>query len=115
MVDAIAAVADREGGEELEYLVGEAGRARPLDGPDMGFTLFTAGIGCRSRARAGASRTVCDTWWAWAVTPTRTRAVAGALLGAAHGTAAIPPALARRRSRTREALETEAAELAARV
>ena len=32
---------DREGGEELEYLVDEAGRARPIDGPDMGFTLFT--------------------------------------------------------------------------
>ena len=41
---------DREGGEELEYLVAEAGRARPLDGPDMGFTLFTAGIGLHAGA-----------------------------------------------------------------
>src|SRR5438552_6325492 len=41
---AMAAVLDREGGEELEYLVGEAGRAREIDGPAMGFTLFTAGI-----------------------------------------------------------------------
>src|SRR6185369_726511 len=44
VVQAIELVAEHEGGEELEYLVGEAGRARPIDGPDMGFTLFTAGI-----------------------------------------------------------------------
>ena len=35
---------DREGDEELAFLVGEAGRSRQLDGPDMGFALFTAGI-----------------------------------------------------------------------
>ncbi len=45
VLDAIAAVQELEGGEELEFLVGEAGRARPLDGPDLGFALFTAAIG----------------------------------------------------------------------
>jgi len=44
VVDALAAVQEREGGEELEFLVGEAGRSRPVDGPDMGFVLFTAGL-----------------------------------------------------------------------
>ena len=49
--DAVTAVLDREGGEELEYLVAEAGRARRIDGPDMGFALFTAGIGLQVAAR----------------------------------------------------------------
>ena len=48
--DAVTAVLDREGGEELEYLVAEAGRARRIDGPDMGFALFTAGIGLQVAA-----------------------------------------------------------------
>ncbi|HYY07244.1 MAG TPA: ADP-ribosylglycohydrolase family protein, partial [Actinomycetota bacterium] len=42
--EAVGAIVDREGGEELEYLVAEAGRARPIDGPDQGFSLFTAGV-----------------------------------------------------------------------
>jgi ADP-ribosyl-[dinitrogen reductase] hydrolase len=41
---AVRAIVDREGGEELEYLVAEAGRARRIDGPDQGFALFTAGV-----------------------------------------------------------------------
>ena len=53
VIDAVTAVPDREGGEELEYLVEQAGRARPIDGPDMGFTLFTAGA--RAAARRGAA------------------------------------------------------------
>jgi len=112
VVAAVEVVADREGGEELEYLVGEAGRARPLDGPDQGFTLFTAGIalqvvgegrdfeeGLRHVVGLGGDT---DT----------NAAVAGALLGAAHGVDAIPiawlDALAER-----EALQAEASALAA--
>ena len=112
VVAAVETVADREGGEELEYLVGEAGRARPLDGPDQGFTLFTAGIalqvvgegrdfeeGLRHVVGLGGDT---DT----------NAAVAGALLGAAHGVDAIPiawlDALAER-----EALQAEASALAA--
>ena len=44
---ALARVADRDGGEELDYLTGAAGIERPIDGPDQGFTLFTAGVALR--------------------------------------------------------------------
>jgi ADP-ribosyl-[dinitrogen reductase] hydrolase len=112
VIDAIEAVADRDGGEELEYLVGEAGRARPIDGPDQGFTLFTAGIalqvaGERQDFEGGLRYVVglggdTDT----------NAAVAGALLGAAHGLDTIPTpwldALA-----NRAALQAEASALAA--
>ena len=57
VIAAVTAVAEREGGEELEYLVEAAGRARPVDGPDMGFTLFTAGSGAAGRGRAAGVRT----------------------------------------------------------
>jgi ADP-ribosylglycohydrolase len=88
--DAVTAVLDREGGEELEYLVAEAGRARRIDGPDMGFALFTAGIGLQVAAEApdfeeGLRRVVAlggDT--------DTNGAVAGALLGALHGRTALP-------------------------
>src|SRR2546428_583079 len=41
---AVGAITGREGADELEHLVDEAGRSRPIDGPDRGFALFTAGI-----------------------------------------------------------------------
>jgi len=91
VLNGLAVVADREGGEELEFLVGEAGRVRQIDGPDMGFALFTAGIalqvageeldfeeGLRYVVGLGGDT---DT----------NAAVAGALLGALHGIDAIPP------------------------
>ncbi len=91
VLGALAVVSDREGGEELEFLVGEAGRSRQLYGPDQGFALFTAGIalqvagegldfedGLRSVVGLGGDT---DT----------NAAVAGALLGALHGVEAIPP------------------------
>jgi ADP-ribosyl-[dinitrogen reductase] hydrolase len=112
VVDAIAAVADREGGEELEYLVGEAGRARPIDGPDMGFTLFSAGIALQvageGRGFEGGLRYVVGLG---GDTDTNA-AVAGALLGAVHGMAAIPPGWLERLADA-GALITEAADLAA--
>src|SRR5438445_5511292 len=52
VADAVASVAERDGGEELEYLVHEAGRARPVDGPDMAFTLFAAGLALQVAAEA---------------------------------------------------------------
>src|SRR5205823_11387486 len=55
---ALEAVLNREGGEELEFLAEEAGRRRRVDGPDMGFCLFTAGLGLQSLARAGTWRRV---------------------------------------------------------
>lgn len=110
--DAIGTVADREGGEELEYLVGDAGRARPIDGPDMGFALFTAGIGLQV---AGEGRDF-EEGLRYVVglggdTDTNA-AVAGALLGAAHGMAAIPPGWLEQLADVR-ALITEATDLAA--
>jgi ADP-ribosylglycohydrolase len=92
VIEAIEAVADREGGEELEYLIGEAGRARPIDGPDQGFTLFTAGIALQVAGEGqdfeGGLRYVVGLG---GDTDTNA-AVAGALLGAAHGLDAIPTA-----------------------
>jgi ADP-ribosyl-[dinitrogen reductase] hydrolase len=87
---AVGAVLDREGGEELEYLVAEAGRARRIDGPDMGFTLFTAGIGLQMVAGAfGFEEGLRHVIGLGGDTDTN-GAVAGALLGALHGRAALP-------------------------
>lgn len=112
VIDAVTAVAEREGGEELEYLVGEAGRARPVDGPDMGFTLFTAGLALQVVAEQpsfedGLRRVVglggdTDT----------NAAVAGGLLGAAHGRSGLPASWLERLM-DRAAIEEEAAGLAA--
>jgi ADP-ribosylglycohydrolase len=88
---ALELVADREGGEELEFLVGEAGRARRIDGPDMGFTLFTAGIALQV---AGEGREFEDgvrhVIGLGGDTDTNA-SVAGALLGALNGLDGIPP------------------------
>lgn len=109
---AIEVVEDREGGEELAYLVDEAGRTRPIDGPDMGFTLFTAGIGLQVAAEAlgfeeGLRRVVglggdTDT----------NAAVAGALLGALHGAQGLPASWLERLSEG-AAIRAEAEALAA--
>ncbi len=109
---AVEAVGDREGGEELEYLVVEAGRARPLDGPDMGFTLFTAGIALQV---AGEGRGFEDglRYVVGLGGDTDTNAaVAGALLGAAHGSGSLPPAWLDALA-DREAIAREAGRLAA--
>jgi ADP-ribosyl-[dinitrogen reductase] hydrolase len=88
---ALAVVADREGGEELEFLVAEAGRARPIDGPDMGFTLFTAGIALQV-AGEGLDFEEGLRYVVGLGGDTDTNAaVAGALLGALHGIDSIPP------------------------
>src|SRR5205823_10892670 len=39
---------NRSGAEELEFMVDAAGTTRPVDGPDQGFCLFTAGLGLRA-------------------------------------------------------------------
>jgi hypothetical protein len=110
-VEAVEAVADREGGEELEYLVGEAGRARPLDGPDQGFTLFTAGIALQVAGEGRSFEEGLRHVVGLGGDTDTNAAVAGALLGAAHGVDAIPnawlDALAER-----DALQDEASALA---
>ena len=87
---ALGAVLDREGGEELEYLVAEVGRARRVDGPDMGFALFTTGIGLQVAAAApGFEDGLRHVVGLGGDTDTN-GAVAGALLGALHGRGALP-------------------------
>ncbi|MGH2642164.1 MAG: ADP-ribosylglycohydrolase family protein, partial [Actinomycetota bacterium] len=108
---AVSAVVDREGGEELEYLVVEAGRARRIDGPDMGFALFTAGIALQVAADApgfeeGLRRVVAQ----GGDTDTN-GAVAGALLGALHGREALPGVWLEKLA-DRRAIEAEAEALA---
>ncbi len=90
VLEAIAAAADREGGEELEYLVGEAGRARPLDGPDMGFTLFEAGVALQVTGEGRGFEDGLRYVVGLGGDTDTNAAVAGALLGATHGAGAIP-------------------------
>lgn len=111
VIDAVTAVADREGGEELEYLVEQAGRARPIDGPDMGFTFFAAGLALQVAAeRRNFEEGLRHVVGLGGDTDTNA-AVAGALLGALHGRRALPTTWLARLA-GRDALETEAAALA---
>ncbi|HET7235622.1 MAG TPA: ADP-ribosylglycohydrolase family protein, partial [Actinomycetota bacterium] len=48
---AVDAALEREGGEELEFLVDAAGSTRQIDGPDQGFCLFTAGVAIQALLR----------------------------------------------------------------
>jgi ADP-ribosyl-[dinitrogen reductase] hydrolase len=109
---AVSSVVEREGGEELEFLLGEAGRSRPIDGPDMGFTLFTAGIALQVAGEGlGFEEGLRHVVGLGGDTDTNA-AVAGALLGAAHGVGAIPVEWLDRLAE-RDELEAEAAALAA--
>jgi ADP-ribosyl-[dinitrogen reductase] hydrolase len=109
--DAVTAVVEREGGEELEYLVVEAGRARRIDGPDMGFALFTAGIGLQVAAEAPSFEVGLRRVVGLGGDTDTNGAVAGALLGAIHGRAALPPVWLRV-LHDRAAIEEEAEALA---
>jgi len=91
VVGAVEAVADREGGEELEFLVGAAGRSRPVDGPDMGFTLFAAAVALRTVAEAADAEGGLREVVALGGDTDTNAAVAGTLLGARDGRAALPP------------------------
>lgn len=108
---AVEAVLDREGGEELEYLVVEAGRARPIDGPDMGFTLFTAGIGLQVAADGIDVEEGLRSVVALGGDADTNAAVTGALLGALHGRDALPSAWLEKLA-DRQAIEAEAEALA---
>jgi len=111
---AVGAVAEREGADELEHLVDEAGRSRPIDGPDRGFVLFTAGIALQV---VGEGRAF-DEGLRYVVSlggdAGTNAAVAGALLGAHHGRDAIPSAWFDRLA-DGEAIDTEARALASLV
>jgi len=90
---AVGAVAGREGAEELEHLVDEAGRSRPIDGPDRGFALFTAGIALQVVGEGRAFEEGLRYVVSLGGDTGTNAAVAGALLGARHGRTALPPAL----------------------
>ncbi len=108
---AIGSVQGREGGEELEYLAREAGRARPVDGPDMGFTLFTAGLALRVAAEGVGFEDGTRHVVSLGGDTSSNVAVAGALLGAAVGRAGLPATWLERLV-DRDAIETETQELA---
>ena len=106
VVAAVRAVADREGGEELEYLVEAAGRARPVDGPDMGFTLFTAGLALQVAAERPAFEHGLRYVIGLGGDTDTNAAVAGALLGAIHGLSGLPGDVARTAFRIAEPSRT---------
>ncbi|MFN2543348.1 MAG: ADP-ribosylglycohydrolase family protein [Actinomycetota bacterium] len=98
---------DLAGAEELEFLIEHAGKSRPVDGPDQGFCLFTAGLGLRSALEeASFEEGIRHVIAAGGDTDTNA-AVAGALLGARDGTAALPAAWLDRLAE-RDEIEAEA-------
>lgn len=88
---ALARVAGREGGEELDYLTGAAGIERPIDGPDQGFSLFTAGVALRVAGEAKPFEDGLRAVVALGGDADTNASVAGALLGALHGVDGLPP------------------------
>lgn len=87
---AVEAVADREGGEELELLVDTAGVTRPIDGPDQGFVFFTAGVALRITAEAPPFEEGLRAVVALGGDTDTNAAVTGALLGALHSRKGLP-------------------------
>ena len=111
VVDGVGVVADREGGEELEYLVDQAGRARPVDGPDSGFALFTAGLALRVASDGPGFEEGLRHVVSLGGDTDANAAVSGALLGALHGYSGLPHAWLER-LQDRRPIEREAADLA---
>ena len=111
VVDAVSAVAGRAGDEELGYLVDQAGRARPVDGPDAGFVFFAAGIALRVVTEARGFEEGVRSVVALGGDTGANAAVAGALLGALHGASALPQGWLERLDGRNE-IEREAGDLA---
>jgi ADP-ribosyl-[dinitrogen reductase] hydrolase len=112
VIDAVHAVAGREGDEELAELVDGAGVVRPIDGPDQGFVFFTAGVALRQAARERPFERGLREVVALGGDTDTNAAVTGALLGALHGRGALPAAWLVKLG-DREAIEAEAEALAA--
>jgi ADP-ribosyl-[dinitrogen reductase] hydrolase len=109
---ALADVDGKAGAEELEYLVGGAGIERPIDGPDQGFVFFTAGVAMRAAGESKPFEAGLREVVALGGDTDTNAAVAGALLGALHGTGALPGVWLERLA-DREAIQREAETLAA--
>jgi ADP-ribosyl-[dinitrogen reductase] hydrolase len=101
---------EREGAEELEFLVEAAGTKRPVDGPDQGFCLFTAGLALRIAVEAGRFEDGIRSVIAFGGDTGTNAAVAGALLGALHGAGGLPDSWLER-LQDRPGLEAEAGAL----
>jgi ADP-ribosyl-[dinitrogen reductase] hydrolase len=82
---ALRAVAEHDGGEELEFLVDAVGGSRPIDGPDQGFCLFTVGVAFQALLREGDVETELRRVVSLGGDTDTNAAVAGALLGARDG------------------------------
>ncbi len=105
---ALTAVLEREGGEELEYLVQAVGGSRPIDGPDQGFCLFAAGVAIQALLRGAVEEELRRVVSLGGDTDTNAT-VAGALLGARDGVMGLPTDwLARLRERDEIRAEAEA-------
>jgi ADP-ribosylglycohydrolase len=103
----LAVVVDREGGEELEYLVEMAGVGRRIDGPDQGFCLFTAGVALQSLLGTGDFEIEVSRVVALGGDTDTNAAVAGALLGTVVGENGLPQAWLDR-LQDRQAIRAEA-------
>ncbi len=110
--DALEAVAGREGGEELDYLTAASGVERPIDGPDQGFALFTAGVALRMAGEARPFERGLRELVAFGGDTDTNAAVTGALLGALHGIDDVPPAWLDRLADSKR-IRDEAAQVAA--
>jgi ADP-ribosyl-[dinitrogen reductase] hydrolase len=108
--DALEAMQDRQGGEELEFLTEAAGTVRKVDGPDRGFCLFAAGVGLGAAARGGTFESELLRVVSLGGDTDTNAAVAGALIGAAAGLEGLPPAWLSR-LQGRAAIEREASRL----
>jgi ADP-ribosyl-[dinitrogen reductase] hydrolase len=108
---AVSAVADRQGAEELEFLVQAVGDSRPVDGPDQGFCLFAAAAGLQAVARGGGFEDELRRVVSLGGDTDTNGAVAGALVGAAVGRDGLPGAWVDRLV-DRQAIEAEAMSLA---
>jgi ADP-ribosylglycohydrolase len=89
---ALEAVLDREGGEELEFLVEQVGRSRPIDGPDQGFCLFATAAAFQALLRFEDFEPALRHVVGLGGDTDTNASVAGALLGAAVGVDGLPAA-----------------------
>lgn len=87
---ALGAGLDRDGGEELEFLVEQVGRSRAIDGPDQGFCLFAAGAAFQALLRFDAFEPGLRHVVGLGGDADTNGAVAGALLGAFVGIDGLP-------------------------
>jgi len=101
---------EREGAEELEFLVEAAGTKRAVDGPDQGFCLFTAGLALRTAVEAAGFEAGIRSVIADGGDTDTNAAVAGALLGPREGFQSLPRMWLERLAE-REEIESEASGL----